>query len=235
MVASPRFSKGTPFVPVPAAMFGSLLETINDLNELKVVLRFLWHLTQVQTLSRGVSSGTLENDQVLLNVLGSPDAIRTAIGNAVTRGVLLELDPSANVATTEASYGLNANWYEGKDRGFSLRVSTDAIINGTPSDSGDLNIYSIYEENIGALTPLIAEGIKDAEKNYPDFWIKDAIRESVAYNKRSWRYIERILERWKKEGRGYESDGKPRGYSQTLTAAEYLQQYGLPDRKSDRY
>lgn len=234
MVASPRFSRGTPFVPVPAAMFGTLLETIHDLDELKVILRFLWHLTQLQTPTRGVPLSALENDQVLLNVLGSQEAIRNAVGNAGTRGVLSELDISGNVAWPDPIYGLNTGWYEEQAVGFSLEASRYNITKETSLEPGNLNVYSMYEENIGPLTPLIADGIKDAEKNYPDFWIKDAIRESVAYNKRSWRYIERILERWKKEGRRYESDGKPRGYSQTLTATEYLQRYGLPDRKPDR-
>jgi DnaD/phage-associated family protein len=59
----------------------------------------------------------------------------------------------------------------------------------------------MYEQNIGMLTPMIAEELRQAEKLYPADWINDAIREAVSLNKRNWRYITRILERWSSEGR----------------------------------
>jgi DnaD/phage-associated family protein len=59
----------------------------------------------------------------------------------------------------------------------------------------------LYEQNIGALTPLLAEELMEAEDIYPATWIEDAMREAVELNKRSWRYVLRILERWQEEGR----------------------------------
>jgi hypothetical protein len=44
--------------------------------------------------------------------------------------------------------------------------------------------------------------LREAERLYPETWIKDAIKEAVALNKRSWRYIAAILERWSTEGKG---------------------------------
>jgi DnaD/phage-associated family protein len=63
------------------------------------------------------------------------------------------------------------------------------------------SIFSLYEENIGIISPLIAEELKEAEKLYPASWIEEAFREAVALNKRSWRYIARILERWARDGK----------------------------------
>ena len=63
------------------------------------------------------------------------------------------------------------------------------------------NIFVLYEQNIGPLTPLLAQELMDAEATYPTEWIQDAFREAVALNKRSWRYVQRILERWAAEGR----------------------------------
>jgi len=63
------------------------------------------------------------------------------------------------------------------------------------------NIFVLYEQNIGMLTPMIAEELREAEEQYPGEWIEDAIREAVNLNKRSWRYIVRILERWTTDGR----------------------------------
>jgi len=65
----------------------------------------------------------------------------------------------------------------------------------------DGKIFRLYEENIGPLTPLIAETIGDALEQYPFSWIEDAIHIAVAYNKRSWAYCRTILERWLREGK----------------------------------
>jgi DnaD/phage-associated family protein len=63
------------------------------------------------------------------------------------------------------------------------------------------NIFALYEQNIGPLTPLLAEELMEAEGRYPASWIEDAFREAVSLNKRSWRYALRILERWAAEGK----------------------------------
>jgi DnaD/phage-associated family protein len=65
--------------------------------------------------------------------------------------------------------------------------------------------FSLYESNIGPLTPMIADSIKDAEKTYPLSWIAEAINLSVLNNKRNWRYCETILKRWQTDGK---DDGK---------------------------
>ena len=63
------------------------------------------------------------------------------------------------------------------------------------------NIFTLYEQNIGMITPMLAEELKEAEKLYPALWIEEAFKEAVMLNKRSWRYIARILERWVREGK----------------------------------
>jgi len=68
------------------------------------------------------------------------------------------------------------------------------------------NVFVVYEENIGALTPMLAEALIEAEATYPEGWIEDAIRLAVANNVRRWSYVRAILERWLREGRGNETD-----------------------------
>ncbi|HKI54261.1 MAG TPA: DnaD domain protein, partial [Anaerolineales bacterium] len=68
------------------------------------------------------------------------------------------------------------------------------------------NVFKLYEENIGPLTPLIADTLKDAEETYQSEWISDAIELAVKNNKRNWKYCEAILKRWKEEGRGEKQD-----------------------------
>lgn len=70
------------------------------------------------------------------------------------------------------------------------------------------NIYTLYEQNIGALTPMIADVLDDAQKTYPEpGWIADVIALAVTNNKRNWKYCEAILKRWKIEGK--DSGEKP--------------------------
>ncbi len=63
------------------------------------------------------------------------------------------------------------------------------------------NIFVLYEQNLGIITPMMAEELKAAETEYPAGWIEDAIREAVANNVHRWSYAKKILCRWKVEGR----------------------------------
>ncbi|HJT57106.1 MAG TPA: DnaD domain protein, partial [Ktedonobacteraceae bacterium] len=63
------------------------------------------------------------------------------------------------------------------------------------------NIFVLYEQNIGLLSPLIADELQDAADHYPADWIEAAFREAVQHNKRKWTYIRAILRRWETEGR----------------------------------
>ena len=65
-------------------------------------------------------------------------------------------------------------------------------------NAGD--IFQIYEREIGALTPLISDAIKDACDTYPIDWIPEAIEIAVKQNKRTWNYVEGILRNCKSAG-----------------------------------
>jgi DnaD/phage-associated family protein len=56
------------------------------------------------------------------------------------------------------------------------------------------------------VTPIIADRLVEAIERYPETWVEDAIEEAVAYNRRNWRYIQRILENWASEGRTDEAN-----------------------------
>lgn len=67
---------------------------------------------------------------------------------------------------------------------------------------GGKNIFTLYHQNIGELTPLLADDLRDAEKTFPNEWFEDAFKEAVAHNARNWKYVLAILKRWKEKGRG---------------------------------
>jgi len=71
----------------------------------------------------------------------------------------------------------------------------------TTTASGNLaKISKLYEENIGMLTPAIAESLKDIDEKYPPDWFEEALKESVKSERRNLKYISAILERWRTEG-----------------------------------
>jgi len=73
--------------------------------------------------------------------------------------------------------------------------------NTTTTASENLaKISKLYEENIGMLTPAIAESLKDIDEKYPPDWFEEALKESVKSEHRNLKYIEAILERWCSEG-----------------------------------
>ena len=72
---------------------------------------------------------------------------------------------------------------------------------GASLDAVQSNIFQLYEENIGPLTPLVADMLQDAQDAYPVDWIREAVEIAVQNNVRRWKYIETILSRWQEEGR----------------------------------
>jgi DnaD/phage-associated family protein len=61
-------------------------------------------------------------------------------------------------------------------------------------------IFELYESQIGNLTGMIAEDLKQAEIDYPKDWIEAAFREAARNNAHSWNYVHAILKRWKAAG-----------------------------------
>jgi DnaD/phage-associated family protein len=93
-------------------------------------------------------------------------------------------------------------------RAGALRIALPVPRPAEPPAPGRHNAFQLYEENIGPITPLIAEELREAERLYPIDWIEEALREAAVLNKRSWRYASRILERWAMEGRQGEKAGR---------------------------
>jgi DnaD/phage-associated family protein len=64
------------------------------------------------------------------------------------------------------------------------------------------NIFTLYTENFGLLTPILREKLIAIEKDYPPEWIPRAFTEAVEHNARNLSYVTAILERWKIDGPG---------------------------------
>ena len=191
---------------IPEPAFTDLIPLIDDLAELKLTLHVLWRLGQQRGKVRYLRRADLASDQVLLSGLGDApaEALSGALERAVERGTLLRVETSAGGTSEELYF---ANTPKG-------RAAVEAIGRGEWPDelesAGRPNVFTLYELNIGMLTPLIADELREAEQTYPAEWIEEAFREAVSLNKRSWKYIRAILERWRTEGRGDEADRRSR-------------------------
>lgn len=64
-------------------------------------------------------------------------------------------------------------------------------------NAGMAEISKGYEQEFGALTPMIADAIRDAIDTYPPEWIPEAMEIAVKGNHRSWKYVEGILKNCK--------------------------------------
>ena len=67
-------------------------------------------------------------------------------------------------------------------------------------DEALATISKSYSSEIGMITPMIADELREASTAYPVQWTLDAIKEAATQNKRGWKYILAILTRWKSQG-----------------------------------
>ena len=210
------FPRKVRYVPVPAPLLESLLEEIDDLAELKCTLRVIAMLHVKKGHPRFVTLGELRADRTLTRSLGQDGAspsqnIEQGMAKAVRRGTIAVASVEESglrqqlfTLNTEVNRTALEKITEGATQVTPLPVSEPWV---EPEDTP--NIFALYEQNVGMLSPMIADELREAEELYPVEWISEAIGEAVGLNKRSWRYISRILERWEHEGRGH---GKPGRY-----------------------
>ena len=197
------------FTSVPDLFFARLLPQIDNLVELKVALHFLWvHYRQAR---QAISKAELLADETLVESLSLIDeevehALTDGLTRAVERGTLLY----ARVEVEGDSHDL---YFLNSERGRQALVKVEAGEMGVVAVSGievapptkRPNIFQLYEDNIGLLSPILADELKDAEATYPREWIEDAFKIAVENNVRKWTYIRAVLERMATAGR---DDGK---------------------------
>lgn len=200
------------FTPLPSQFFTELLPSINHAGELKVILYTFWRLDRMEGAFRYLKRQDFVDDERFMQGLAmdGSDALASlddALSRCVARGALLE-------ATLDLEEGKVTYYFLNSPKG---RAAVNAIANGEWRPSGDPdapldfslehpNIFRLYEEHFGPLTPMIAERLRDAETTYHPEWIEDAMRIAIENNVRRWTYIEAILRRWQEEGRDERKD-----------------------------
>ena len=191
------FTSSETFTQVPDSFF-HLLNEINDIAELKVTLYAMWRIEHIEGHFRALCETDFGAEPLGMDL----DDIQLGLEKAVQHGTLLKSTHEADVF-----YFLNS------PRG---RLAAESFAKGQWRESAKImsasitsrksNIFKLYEENIGALTPLLSDMLREAEKNYPSVWFEEAFEIAVKNNIRNWKYVEAILARWKEKGKDERKD-----------------------------
>jgi len=199
---------------VPNLFFARVLPEIESVEELVVSVYFFYAQS---TGGRGqdgavrrpryVTLRELEGDRTLMRTLarvcGSDgEALRAGLDAAVRRRTLAKCVVKTAGGDEDLYVVNNPVNREALEQLDGRQIEVAPL---PPADAERVsNVFTLYEENIGNITPLIAEDLKEAEETYPLEWVREAIKEAVLANKRSWRYVHSILKRWETEGPDYE-------------------------------
>lgn len=195
------------FTHIPAQFFAELLPSIDHLGELKVVLYAFWRVGRMEGNFRYLQLKDFTGDKEFMKGMAlagekSAEYLQESLERAVVHGALLQAQ--VELGSSKMTIYL-INTVRGK-------AAVEAIEQGKwlPSGKPDYpialelekpNVFQVYEEHIGPLTPMIAEALQDAEEEYSAEWVEAAIKEAVVENVRKWRYVEAILKNWKKEAK----------------------------------
>jgi len=197
-------------IEVPESILTEIAPQIRDIGELQLILLVVRMATERGGIDQPVSRDELGRDAgvqrafQLEGTMRDPgESVERSLELAVGRGVVIKLrviDGDSeriwyflNTIQNAAKVRAMANGSEVPPKTLWSAASAPRIEAERPT------IFRLYEQNIGPLTPLIAQRLLDALEVYPAGWIEDAVAEAVSYNRRSWRYIARILENWQVE------------------------------------
>ncbi|MBN2004339.1 MAG: DnaD domain protein [Anaerolineae bacterium] len=194
-------------ITLPDSVFTELVASIDDVIELKVTLLTLRRLAQMRSdAAPWVTLDELGDDKIFQAALGDEIEVKLklALDNAVERGTLLNVEWKEAGDTIEQRYLANSPRGRAAVRAMRRGREPERVMPATRP-----NIFTLYEQNIGPLTAILSEDLIEAEKTYPAAWIEEAFHEAASRNKRNWKYIHAILERWRTEGKD-EADRRDR-------------------------
>ncbi len=192
-------------VGLPPELFSEVLPAITLPSELKVTLHTFYRLSKQRGTPRRLSWDDLANDRVLRRSLRAISKLRPpeelldeGLEAAVRRTTLLHLPLPAD--------GRMINWYlvnTPANRAWAeeVNLARTALEPNYQLPEQRPSLLDLYEQNIGLITPMLVDELREAAERYPADWIEAAMREAVRSNARSWRYVRKVLERWATYGR----------------------------------
>ncbi|HYF62553.1 MAG TPA: DnaD domain protein [Herpetosiphonaceae bacterium] len=206
-------------VPLPAEFFTAVLPCISSAAELKVTLHLFWAVSRQRGRAKRVDWETLLADESLIQGLRAISALRPA-AELLEEGLARAVERRTILHVVSAEAGRAVNWYlvnTAANRAWAERHN-GARLEPAPDQAPPApGIFALYEQNIGLLTPMLVEELREADRKYPAAWLEDAVRAAVEANIRNWRYIRRILERWEADGK----ESAPHRSEQSFDLSKY--------------
>ena len=215
------FPPGAQATPIPSLFFTRLLPRLTDPVELALALYIFYLLHRKKGYPRFLTRDELaaEGDLALFLERTCGDAtdpagerraaLERGLAALVGAGFLLTVLAEGPDGGQEV-YFLNAaadrRAAERFRRG-ELKIGPWRPLPEAEPVEPSRSIYALYEENIGPLTPLVADELREAEELYPQEWLRPAFERAATLNKRNWRYVAAILRRWAAEGPDYAQAG----------------------------
>ena len=192
-------------IQVPETFFTQVLPLVDSLSQVRLLLYFFWYFEQQEGEIRYILYKDLTADPILLEMTDGEEGLRSALQGLIELGAVLQAQPENE---NDVHYFINSPQGREAVKAIRNRQWQRNIQSKIPVQmpGQQPNLFKLYEQNIGVITPMMAEILKEDEKTYPNEWIEEAIRIAVTRNVRKWKYVQAILERWQKEGRGNEQN-----------------------------
>lgn len=185
-----------------------VLPRLNDADSIKVLFYIQAHLAKQEGDNRYLFARQIVQSSTLQHWMGaenSENRIQQTLNKTISSGFLI----SGKIRPENSKTLVFWNDDNGKN---TLQRLQNGLWQPSPTDhpvkeqaKQQKNIYQLYEENIGPLTPLLSEDLTAAQEDFSIQWIEEAIHIAVQNNARSWRYVDAVLKSWQKEGKNVQS------------------------------
>ena len=198
-------------IPFPVQLFTEILPRLHNESQLRATLYTWYAIMSKGSGQRYVYLSQLLTDPVLLSWfthLGGKNGIQRGLDQSCREGIFLQLqigeddkilapnDESGARLITDMKSESVAHHNQSRDSSPETNYERTVVS----------NVVEKYENEIGMLTPVIADMIAIAEQMYPTTWILEALDIAAQSNARSWKYVAAILARWKNEGKNNDNE-----------------------------
>jgi hypothetical protein len=187
--------------PLPDLFFSAVLPATSDSAELRVTLHVFWQCHRRRGRLRAVAHDALLADATLRRSLSSEAnwqaALERGLKAAVGRGTLLRF-----LVGEQPHYAPNTAANRALLSAAPPRVERERPPSPlSPQPAEPTPATRLYERYIGLVTPIVAQELADAEREYPQQWLADAFAQAAERGHRHWPYVQAILRGWASGGR----------------------------------
>ncbi len=182
----------------PIEILQKSINKIENLETLKFLIFTLYRFQAENLKIQFFTKSQIEESNSIREILDNIKKLDIILKELVELGIFITIDTNYKNKNEQLYFLNNAR----------NRAALRAIETGDWQPKSNIEevtiidrptIYQLYEDNIGALTPIIVEILEEAEKEYSYQWIEEAFKIAVKKDARNWSYVEAILKRWKKD------------------------------------